>query len=132
MQFLSVHNNHCYLIHSAQKPGTAAIETVTLQVLSRVFKNHLTVFGESCSPPGDEQRTGLLHKPLLLQADGSNPEMREAAESADLCIEISETPTAAPEPRFANEIAGDGGWTGPFQELKMSLSRVVVGQAAHW
>lgn len=105
---------------------------MTLQVLSRVFKNDLTVFGESCSPPGDEQRTGLLHKPLLVQADGTNREMREAAESAELCIEISETPTAAPEPRLANEIVGDGGRIGPFQELRMSLSRVVVGQAAYW
>lgn len=110
----------------------AAIETLTLQVLSHVFKNHLTVFGESCSPPGDEQRTGLLHKPLLLQADGSNPEMSEAAESAELSIEASETPTAAPEPRFANGVVGDGGHIGLFQELKTSLSRVFVGQAAHW
>lgn len=104
---------------------------MTLQVLSHVFKNHLAVFGESCSPPGDERRTGLLHKPLLLQADGSNPEMREAAESAELSTEISETHTAAPEPRFANGV-GDGGQIGQFQELKTSLSRVFVGQAAHW
>lgn len=90
------------------------------------------MFGESCSPPGDGQRTGLPHKPLLLQADGSNPEMREAAESAELCIAISEAPTAAPAPRFANEIVGEGGRIGPFQELKTSLSSVVVGQAAHW
>lgn len=90
------------------------------------------MFGESCSPPGEEQRTGLLHKPLLLQAGGSNPQMREAAESAELCIEISGTPTAAPEPRSANEILGDQGQMDPFQELKRSLSRVVVGQAAHW
>lgn len=90
------------------------------------------MFGESCSPPGEEQRTGLLHKPLLLQAGGSNPEMREAAESAELCIEISETPTAAPEPRFANEIGGGGGQIGLSQELQTSLSRMVVGQAAHW
>ena len=60
------------------------------------------MFGESCCPHGDEQRTGLLHKPLLLQADGSNPEMREAAVSAELCIEIAETPTATPQPGFAN------------------------------
>lgn len=109
---------------------------MTLQVLSRVFKNHLTVFGESCSPPGEEQRTGLLYKPLLLQAGGSNPEMREAAESAELCIEISETPNAAPEPRFANEIwwrkFGGRGQIGLSQELKTSLSRMVEGQAAHW
>lgn len=90
------------------------------------------MFGESCSPPGDEQRTGLLHKPLLLQADGSNPEMREAAESAELSAEISETPTAAPEPRFANGVIGDGGQIGHFQELKTPLSRVFVGQAALW
>lgn len=89
------------------------------------------MFGESCSPPGEEQRTGLLHKPLLLQAGGSNPEMREAAESAELHSEISETPTAAPELRFASEILGDRGQIDPFQELKTSLSRVVVGQAAH-
>lgn len=83
MQFLSVHNTHFYLIPLfAQKPGTAAIVTVTLQVLSCWFKNHLIVFGESCCPYGDEQRTGLLHKPLLLQTDGSNPEMMEAAVSA--------------------------------------------------
>lgn len=57
---------------------------------------------ESCCSHGDEQRTGLLPKPLLLQADDSNPEMQEAAVSAELCIEISEAPTATPEPGFAN------------------------------
>lgn len=58
------------------------METVTLQVLSHVFKNHLTVFGESCGPPGEEQRTGLLHKPLLLQAGSSNPEMRQLSQQS--------------------------------------------------
>lgn len=29
-----------------------------------------------------------------------------------------QTPTAAPEPRFANEILGDRGQIDPFQELK--------------
>lgn len=60
------------------------------------------MFGESCCSHGDKQRAGLLHKPLLLQADGSNPEMREAAVSAELCIEISETPTTTLETGFAN------------------------------
>jgi len=49
------------------------------------------MFEESWCPHGDEQRTGLLHKPLLLQADGFNPEIREAAVSAELYVEISET-----------------------------------------
>lgn len=47
----------------------AAMETTTLQVLSCCFQNHVAGFG-------DEQRTGLLHKPLLLQADGSSPDTR--------------------------------------------------------
>lgn len=103
MQFLSVHNAHCYSISLfAQKPGMAAIVTVTLQVLSCWFKKHLIVSRESCCPHGGEQRTGLLRKPLLLQADGSNTEMREADVSAKLCTEITEAPTAIPEPAFAN------------------------------